>query len=98
MTMVQVIFHRLLFPVVLSCVVSICFGYAHAPFPTTVVWGLVCALWWAQPSLAKAVTDAQWIQPRWYKVRLMAALVSMAASAFVAGDCLAYFLARTVSN
>jgi hypothetical protein len=96
--MAQVIFRRLLFPVVLSSIVAICFGYADAPAPTAIGWALVCALWWAQPSLAKALTDAQWIQPRWYKVRLMAVLVSMAASAFVAGDCLAYFLARTVSN
>jgi hypothetical protein len=96
--MIRVIFRRLPLPVLLSSIVAICFGYADAPLPTAIGWGLACALWWAQPSLVYALTDATWVEPRWYKVTLMTAMMAIATSAFVVGDCLSYFLARTASN
>lgn len=92
------IFSRLLGPIVLSSLGPIYFAYTHFQYSTAVVWALGCALWWAQPSFEAALTDTNWLQPVWYKSTLVVAVVAIFAFAFVLGDSLAYFLARSISN
>jgi hypothetical protein len=95
---VRVIFFSLLGPIALSLSGPIYFAYTHAQYSTAVVWALACALWWAQPSFEAALTDTNWLRPVWYKSTLIVAVVAILAFAFVSGDSLAYFLARSLSN
>ena len=96
--MVQAIFLTLLEPVVLSSLAPIYLGYTNASYSIAIIWALVCTLWWAQPSLKGALRDANWLQPRWYKVTLIAGMVAIVAFAFIMGDSLTYLLARSISN
>ena len=96
--MVRLISFSLFGPVVLSAIGPIYFGYTHAPFSRAIIWALLCMLWWAWPSLKSALTDAEWLQPLWYKTIAVAAVIAIFAAAFVGGDSLAYLLARSISN
>ena len=96
--MVQAIFLTLLGPVVHSSLVPMYLGYTNASYSIAIIWALVCTLWWAQPSLKGALRDANWLQPRWYKVTLIAGMVAIVAFTFVMGDSLTYLLARSISN
>jgi len=90
---VRVIFFSLLGPIVLSSLGPIFFGLNNAPYSTTIVWALACTLWWGLQPLKAALTDADWLQPGWYKSTVVAAVVTIFAFAFVLGDSLAYLLA-----
>jgi hypothetical protein len=96
--MVRVIFFSLLGPVALSSFVPMYFGYVEAPYSTAIIWALVCTLWWVRPSLGSAETDANWLQPLWYKSTAIAAMVAVVALAFVSGDSIAYILTRSISS
>lgn len=84
-------------PVILSALGPIYYGYTHAAYWRVIIWALaatVLYLWWARPSFKHAMSTAS---PSIIGRSLnVVATVIVVAVAFVAGDSLIYFLARSI--
>ena len=99
--MLRVIFLSLLGPIVLSAIGPIYYGYTNAPYWRIIVWAFVCTVgcaWWSRSSFKVAFNTDH--APRSFLGRssLFIAIIVVIAVGFIAGDSLAYVLARSISN
>lgn len=96
--MFRATFLSLVCSVILSFLGPVYLAYSNMRYSSAVLWALACALCWVLVSYRAAFLDAKWLAPFWYRSTLLAALVAIFAFVFVAGDSLAYLLARSISN
>jgi hypothetical protein len=91
-------FLSLVCSVIVSFLGPVYLAYSNARYSAAVVWALACALCWVLVSYRAAFLDAKWLSPFSHRSTVLAALVAIFAFVFVAGDSLAYLLARSISN
>jgi hypothetical protein len=95
--MIRVVFLSMLVPVVIGLVGPVYFGYTNGPYWTVVVWAVASApglLWLGRSPLKNNFRDDGWLVSA---ISLFLIAVTVAA-VFLAGDSIAYFLARSFSH
>jgi hypothetical protein len=96
--MLRVIALRLVGPVVLSSLGPIHYGQEGAPYTNVIIWALACTaifLWWTRSSFQSAFNSSD---VYWFKSALAGSIMAVIAVGFIAGNSVAYLLARSLSN
>jgi hypothetical protein len=96
---VLVVFLSMALPVLLSLTGPIYYGYANGPYWRVLIWAggcTVASLWFFRRSFTAAFSDAPYSVA--IKLVNVIAIVIAMGLCFLAGDSIAYFVVRSISN
>jgi hypothetical protein len=95
----RVIFLSLVGPLILSLIGPIYYGYINGPYWRVVVWALVCTVgccWLTRSSFKVALSAENSPRSFFGRSTLVIAIIAVIALSFIAGDSVAYVLARSI--